>query len=157
MSQDTQIILANMVMALAAIGSLIATVILTHRSLRDQRELQAKVVNNESLLLAREMLNHLPKALRFDGVTEEDFAELSQKGISEKEVAYLYVNFKAGAQLHEIAQRKIVTPYKPGDYRYTMMSVPETRVAWRILQKTISTSGFKDRMNATVQLFDEAS
>jgi|GEM_PF-2959544 len=154
MSQDNLIIVANTVMALAAIGSIVAATLLTRRSLREQRQLQAKLVNNETLLLAREMLRQTPKALRFDGITEEDFAELSKAGITAEEVAYLFVHFKAGAQLHEIAGRKKKSPFSPGDYRYIMMSVPETRTAWGILQKTLTDSYFKERMNVTAALFE---
>jgi hypothetical protein len=148
-------ILANLAMALAAVASLIVTVILYYRSLREHRTLEATRVNLESLSVARQMLLHVPEALRFEGISEQDLTVLKEAGITSEEAVYLLIHFKAGAQFFQVAKTKKITPYRPGDYRYTTLSVPETRIGWNILRKALSNSQFKQRMDATVACIEQ--
>jgi len=146
----------NILTALVAIISLTIMVVLNYNSQRSQSKINANLANYESLLAADEMLFHVPEALRFEGVSEEDFASFKKAGITLNEAVYLYMHFKAGARYHKIVKSKDISPYHPGHYRHVTLSIYQTRIAWSVFRKVISDCPFKKKMDATVAALEIA-
>lgn len=144
-------VLAQILMALVAIVG-IAVGYLSQRKLH---HVQAKIANYESLLTAEGMLLSVPEALRFEGIAQTDLARLlGNTSMTREEAAFLYVKFKGGARLHQVAETKDHSPYRPGEYRYSTLSVPGTRLAWNVLRNGLSDSVFKKKMDATVAVIE---
>jgi len=146
--------LANVIMALAAIASFVGSLYLYYRSQREQRELEARLVNNEVHLAAFEMLKEMPRAFRFLGITDADMKVLKNAGIKPEEVAFLNIHFRAGLFYHEVIGSDDISPYNPNHLRYISLNVPETRAGWKVIRKTMPDSTFKTKIDATVKLIE---
>jgi hypothetical protein len=155
MSVDVISVIADLVSTAVAVTALTISVILFYKSQREERTIQGKIANIESLATAESMLLSIPNALRFEGITEDDLDTLKQAGITLEEAAYLLIKFKAGARQFIISRRRDPSPYSPGDYRYITLTNPQTRVAWKVLRKALSDSVFKEKMDATVDLIEK--
>ena len=148
------IILSNVAMGFAAIITIIVTVILYHISNKSQRELQTKVMNHETLIVSDEMIRDNPDLLMYLGITKQDFANLKKLGVSKKDVAFLYLNFKGGASFREILSKDNRESFEPENYRYIILLNSKSRATWKVIRKAFEDDIFKVKMDATVELLD---
>ncbi|MHA1279467.1 MAG: hypothetical protein ACTSQ8_19885 [Candidatus Helarchaeota archaeon] len=157
-------------------ASFITVLVLTLKTLRNNRKLFSTSQNQDSLRLARGFLYDNPDLLHFDGVNlqeiENHFENYLPEEISEflkskklpsdlqsdqnnisfiKQAAvYLFMNFKAGAQFYNYWGKAKGKSYPKSHYRYKMLSVPATRDMWIILRDSINSKLFIDKMNNTM-------
>jgi len=146
--------LANLIMALAAVSSLFATVALYYKSQKEQRKLEGKLASYSAHLSAFELLSNIPKAIRFLGVSNEDLNALKKEGIKPEEAVFLFIHFRAFLYFEKIIKTDDKSAYGPGTANYITLSVPETRAAWKILRKSMPSSIFMEKLDSTVQLIE---
>ena len=120
----------------------------TRRQLRSQMfaESESHFVTLEQLLAS------VPSALKFHGI---DPSELEKAGVTPQEFAYLMANFTAGGVNVRALNESDTSPFIEGDYYRVMLESSHTRSAWPLIQKLMTASPYKQRIQATINLIEE--
>lgn len=112
---------------------------------------KSNLVSNLSAISAVEAkLGELPKALRFHGISEND---LKKANVTAEEFSYLLSSLTVGGLYHR-QHKKNEKTFANGTYRNLMCQSKDFRAAWPLLKTMLSPSPYRDRIDATVEFFN---
>lgn len=73
---------------------------------------------------------------------------MERAGVTKEELAYLVANFTAG-RIYDVGVYHMFTTYKSNNYRYKMLSQPETRRAWPLIVKMMTVDKYILKLQRT--------